>query len=76
MAQDIFQPWKSGFGITQLQTEYYREQTTNDGPNYTCYQELFCNHFMILAENVFGYKRFMMMMFMMCIMTSVNICLV
>jgi hypothetical protein len=49
-----------------------QKTAADDGPG-PCYQKLFGDHFMVLAENVFGYKRFVVVMFMMCIVCSVNI---
>ena len=38
------------------------------------HQKLLGDHFMILAENIFGNKCFVVVMFMMCIMAPVNTC--
>jgi hypothetical protein len=74
MAQDIFEPGKSGFGIPELEAKNNGEHTADDGPDHTRDKELPGDHFVILAEYILGDKCFMMVVLMMCIMAPMNIC--
>jgi hypothetical protein len=76
IAQDILLQEKL-VGITQLQTEQYRHQPTQNRPDHPRYQELFADHFVILAKNIFGYESLLVMMDFMISMVGIvrNDCL-
>ena len=76
LTQHVFQPGKGRIRITELQPKQYRHQTTEYRPYHPGYQELFTDHFMILAEYIFCYKSlFVVMGFMLSVGIVRNDCL-
>src|SRR5687767_6567462 len=71
LAKKCFQDWESLLWKSKLQAKQYGKQTPDDCPYHPCYQELFPDGFMILAENIFCDKRFLMMMDMVFIMMHI-----
>jgi hypothetical protein len=52
-------------GKAQLKTEQNRQETANQRPNQTGYQELLGNHLVVLRKNVFRQERFFVMLMLM-----------
>jgi hypothetical protein len=73
MPEEGFQNWKCGIRVSQLQAEQYGEQSPNDRPDNTGDQELFCNGFMVLAEDVLRNESLLMVMVPISISVTITI---